>query len=212
MNMEPSVNVPALPGKRSALRRVFTTAVAAGALMLGVASAHADGDSGGTFNIEAKAGPMGAIKVEGDGKFSAKFEGDKLVLTVKQPQLHMKDKRQDHTEKNFNLKNSDVVITVDKGKLKLPENGKKTEGSAPGQLKLGSGTQPITINYTATGAEKSYSFEASFTFDHRKHTPRDEKDNKKPKHGDGSICFMDLSVGPCVKEMVTIKAKGSVAK
>ena len=77
MNIKHSVNAPALSGKRSMLRRLVTAATM-GALLLGVASASADGGPKGTYKLTGTA--TGGIHVNGTGKFTVRDVDGKLVF------------------------------------------------------------------------------------------------------------------------------------
>jgi polyisoprenoid-binding protein YceI len=196
MNIKPSANVPALSGKRSVLRRAITTAVAASALMLGIASAQAGDDN--SFTVKGTAA-AGTVPVEGKGKFDAKFDGDKLVLTVKVANLDM-GMRKGHTRDAFKIKDEDSIkITVDKSKLTMPEEGKEASGEAPGSLTIGGKTKDVKIKYSVKGEKEKFVIKsASFSFDYTAFS--------------GSDICMPVVKTPCVAKQMTVSASGSVKR
>jgi hypothetical protein len=210
MNIKPSVHVPALSGSRSALRRAFTTVVAGCALVLGVASAHAGDTPANSFSITGSAA-AGTMPVTGTGTFEARFDGDKLKLTVRPwDQLDM-GKRKGHTNDAFGFKKeSRLIIEINKADLKLPEGGKSVSGKASGKITMGplakKGLPPETISktisnisYTVKEAGGKYVFEnVSFVFDYT------------PFASNAEICFMGKA--PCVAKDLKITATGSVSK
>jgi hypothetical protein len=203
MNIKHSVNA-----NRSILRR-FATVATLGALMLGVASASADGGGGkGSFALTTIAGVgdgyTGKLDVKGDGKFSVKDEGNKLVFvsSVADGELNMKDGRQKHTvgdDSKLGLKKGQKVsLTIEKSKLTFPEAGKEASGSAPGTLKMLGKESNVTVKYTVKEDGGKYTIKsASFDFDYTKHVA----DGKK-------VCLMLV----CVKPMVTISITNGVVE
>ncbi|HXK18533.1 MAG TPA: hypothetical protein VNG33_12055 [Polyangiaceae bacterium] len=205
MNTKHSVN--ALSGKRSLLRRFVTVAAAASVLMLGVV-AQADGGGKGSFELTTIAGVgdsyTGKLDVKGDGKFSVKDEGDKLVFTsnVADGELNMKDGRQKHTvgdDSKLGLKKGQKVkLTIEKSKLSFPEAGKESSGSAPGKLSMLGKESSVTVKYSVKEDGGKYVIKnASFEFDYTKHVA----DGKK-------VCLMLV----CVKPMVSISITGGVVE
>jgi hypothetical protein len=203
MNTKHSVN--ALSGKRSLLRRFVTVAAAASVLMLGVV-AQADGGGKGSFELVTIAGVgdgyTGKLDVKGDGKFTVKEEGDKLVFVsnVADGELNMKDGRQKHTvgdDSKLGLKKGQKVkLTIEKGKLTFPEAGKEASGSAPGKLSMLGKESNVTVKYTVKEDGGKYVIKsANFEFDYTKHV----SDGKK-------VCLMLV----CVKPTVSITITGGV--
>jgi hypothetical protein len=204
MNIKHSVNAPFHTGSRSFLRRAASVAIM-GALMLGVASASADGGGGkGSFVINTIAGVgdgyTGKLDVKGDGKFSVKDEGAKLVFVsrVVDGELNMKDGRQEHTvgpKSKLGLVKKDhvVTLTIEKSKLTFPEAGKEASGSAPGTLMMLGKEQKVTVKYTVKEEGGKYVIKnASFDFDYTKHVA----DGKK-------VCLMLVCVKPTVNISIT---------
>jgi hypothetical protein len=203
MNTKHSVNAPS--GKRSMLRRFVTVAAAASVLMLGVV-AQADGGGRGSFALTTIAGVgdgyTGKLDVKGDGKFTVKDEGDKLVFisNVADGELNMKDGRQKHTigdDSKLGLKKGQKVrLTIEKSKLTFPEAGKEASGSAPGKLSMLGKESNVTVKYSVKEDGGKYTIKnASFDFDYTKHVA----DGKK-------VCLMLV----CVKPMVSITITNGV--
>src|SRR4051812_6293862 len=162
MNIKHSVNVPALSGKRSMLRR-FVTAATMGALLFGVASASADkGKEGkGTYTVTTVAGVgdsyTGKLDVKGDGKFRVQDEGGNLVFISHiggKGDLNMKDGRQKHTCGDENGKDSKipgmtkdtkVKVIIEKSKLTFPDAGKEASGSAPAKVQFLGKESNVTV-------------------------------------------------------------------
>ena len=208
MNTKHSVNAPALSGKRSMLRRLVTAATL-GALMLGVATASADGGGGrGKFELVTIAGVgdsyTGKLDVKGSGKFNVKEEGGNLVFTshVADGELDMKDGRQKHTvgdDSKLGLKKGQkVALIIEKSKLTFPDAGKEASGSVPGKVKMLGKESSVTVKYTVKEDGGKYIIKsASFDFDYTKHV----SDGKK-------VCLMLV----CVKPLVTIKITDGVVE
>ena len=207
MNIKHNVNAPTLSGSRSMLRR-FVAVATMGALMLGVASASADGGGKGSFTLTTIAGIgdkyTGKLDVKGDGKFSVKDEGDKLVFfsNVADGELNMKDGRQKHTvgdDSKLGLKKgAKVKLVIEKSKLTFPEAGKEVSGSAPGRLHMLGKESGVTVKYTVKEDGGKYVIKsASFDIDYTKHVA----DGKK-------VCLMLV----CVKPAVTISISNGVVE
>lgn len=213
MNIKHSVNVPALSGKRSMLRR-FVTAATMGALLFGVASASADkGKEGkGTYTVTTIAGVgdgyTGKLDVKGDGKFHAQEEGGNLVFISHiggKGDLNMKDGRQKHTCGDENGKDSKipgmtkdtkVKVIIEKSKLTFPEAGKEASGTAPAKVQFLGKESNVTVKYSVKEDGGKYVIKsASFDFDYTKHVA----DGKK-------VCLMLV----CVKPTVTINISNGV--
>lgn len=198
MNIKHSVN------SGSRIVRRFATIATLGALMLGVASASADGGGGkGNFALTTIAGVgdsyTGKLDVKGDGKFTVKDEGSKLVFVsqVADGELNMKDGRQKHTvgdDSKLGLKKGQrVSLTIEKSKLTFPEAGKEASGSAPGTLKMLGKEQSVTVKYSVKEDGGKYTIKsASFDFDYTKHVA----DGKK-------VCLMLVCVKPTVNITIT---------
>jgi len=213
MNIQHSVNVPALSGKRSMLRR-FVTAATMGALLFGVASASADkGKEGkGTYTVTTVAGVgdgyTGKLDVKGDGKFRVQDEGGNLVFISHiggKGDLNMKDGRQKHTCGDENGKDSKipgmtkdtkVKVIIEKSKLTFPEAGKEASGSAPAKVQFLGKESNVNVKYSVKEDGGKYIIKsASFDFDYTKHVA----DGKK-------VCLMLV----CVKPTVTINISNGV--
>ena len=213
MNIKHSVNVPALSGKRSVLRR-FVTAATMGALLFGVATASADGktEGKGTYTVTTIAGVgdgyTGKLDVKGDGKFRVQDEGGNLVFVSHiggKGDLNMKDGRQKHTCGDYQgkdskipgmTKDSKVKVTIEKSKLTFPEAGKEASGTAPAKVQFLGKESNVTVKYSVKEDGGKYIIKnASFDFDYTKHVA----DGKK-------VCLMMV----CVKPTVTINISNGV--
>jgi len=215
MNTQHSVNAPANLSKRSLLRS-FVTAATMGVLMLGVASASADGkkEGKGSYAITTIAGVgckdsdhcTGKLDVKGDGKFKVNDEGDKLVFLSHVgagKELMMKDGRQHHTcgdEKGEGSKipgmNKDtkVKLTIQKSALTFPEAGKEASGKAPGKINFLGKESTVQVSYKVKEEGGHYTVKsASFDFDYTKHTG-------------SQVCLMLI----CVRPTVNISIKDAV--
>lgn len=188
--------------RRSLLRR-FAALAASSALLLAVASASADGGGTGSYSVNTIAGVgdsyTGKLDVKGDGKFSVKDEGDKLVFVsnVADGELNMKDGRQKHTvgdDSKLGLKHGHKVkLVIEKSKLTFPEAGKEASGSAPGKLSMLGKEQNVTVKYSVKEDGGKFVIKsASFDFDYTKHT----SDGKK-------VCLMLVCVKPTVSITIT---------
>ena len=206
MNIKHSVNARRNIGTR--FFRRFVTAATMGALMLGVASASADGGNGGSFSISTIAGVgdnyTGKLDVKGDGRFTVSDQGDKLVFVSKvaDGELNMKDGRQDHTvgeKSKLGLKKGKkVTLVIEKSKITFPEAGKEASGTAPGTLTMLEKEQKVSVKYTVLESGGKYTIKtASFDFDYTKHVA----DGKK-------VCLMLV----CVKPLVNITVKNAVVE
>ena len=197
----------ALTGNRSMLRR-FVAVATMGALMLGVASASADGGGKGSYSLTTIAGVgdgyTGKLDVKGEGKFTVKEEGDKLVFmsNVADGELNMKDGRQKHTvgdDSKLGLKKGQKVkLVVKKSDLTFPEAGKEASGTAPGRFHMLGKETDVKIKYTVKEDGGKYIIKtASFDLDYTKHVA----DGKK-------VCLMLV----CVKPTVTINVSNGVVE
>lgn len=198
--------------KRSMLRRLVAAA-ATSVLLLGVGSANADGNHGdhgghgdrggdrvgrGAFEITTIAGIgdsyTGKLDVKGDGKFSVKEEGSKLVFTVHviKPDkdddlpIRMKDGRQKHTvgeDSKIGLGwNQKITLEVEKSSLTFPEASKEASGKAPAKLTMMGKTQNVTISYKVKEEGGKFKIlSASFDFDYTQHTKGKERACVGPK-------------------------------
>lgn len=193
----------ALTGNRSMLRR-FVAVATMGALLFGVASASADGGGGkGSYSLTTIAGVgdgyTGKLDVKGEGKFTVKDEGDKLVFfsNVADGELNMKDGRQKHTvgdDSKLGLKRGQKVkLVVKKSDLTFPEAGKEASGTAPGRLHMLGKETGVKIKYTVKEDGGKYIIKsASFDLDYTKHVA----DGKK-------VCLMLVCVRPAVTITIT---------
>jgi hypothetical protein len=217
MNTKHSVIAPALSGKRSMLRH-FVTAATMGVLMLGVASAAADGkkEGKGSYSVTTIAGVgckdsdhcTGKLDVKGDGKFKVQDEGANLVFLSHigaGKELNMKDGRQKHTcgdEKGEGskipgmTKDTKIKLTIEKSKLTFPEAGKEASGSAPAKVNFLGKESTVNVKYSVKEDGGHYVIKnASFDFDYTKHTG-------------AQVCLMLI----CVRPLVNINISNGVVE
>lgn len=177
MNIQHSVNAPALSGKRSMLRRLVTAATM-GALLLGVASAAADsGGGGGKFTLAGTA--TGGIGVKGKGKFKVKDVDGKLIFDASIGNcndIDMEGGRQKHTCGEGTViagmkADSVAKLVIEKSGVKFPEAGKTSSGKAPGKLHFLGKSSDVTVDYKVAESEGKYIVKsATFKFEYLKHT------------------------------------------
>ena len=226
MNTKHSVNAPALSSKRSMLRRFATVFTAASVLMLGIASASADGkDAGkGSYELTTIAGVgdnfTGKLDVKGDGKFRVEDDGTNLVFTSHVGggrQLNMKDGRQEHTTgKRANKEKYKDREDPDEGTgSKIPGMGKdtrikltieKSKLTFPEAGKEVSGTVPAKVNFLKEASTVNVKY--TVKEDGGKYVIKSASfDFDYTKHvGGKKVCLMLV----CVKPMVTITVTNGV--
>ncbi len=126
----------------------------------------------------------------------AEERGEKIVLTSKLTNIKTGvGLRDNHLRKYFNTdRHPNATLTVDKSKIKLPEKGKTTRGSATGQLTLNGVTAPFTFTYKVKGNGGSYQAQALGDLDIRKHKVE-------------VPCYL----GVCVEPTVKLKVKFAVS-
>jgi hypothetical protein len=184
------------------------TALAAAALAVSSLAlvAHAGEFSNldvGKVKIEAAASGLG--KFDGDlSSVTVKETGGKLVFTANLTCGLDMGVRDSDTRKKFKIGDKDLCddkqgnkdklafgkLTVDKDKLKVPEDKKEVSSSVPGTLKLPTGEIPVKVDYTVSRTGSDYHIKsAKFTFDYTKAVPK--------------ICLPGGIV--CVKPDVTVR-------
>ena len=227
MNTMHSVNAPALSSKRSMLRRFATVFTAASVLMLGIASASADGkDAGkGSYELTTIAGVgdnfTGKLDVKGDGKFRVEDDGANLVFTSHVGggrQLNMKDGRQDHTtgkranKDKYPKEGTDPdegtgskIAGMDKNtKIKLTIE--KSKLTFPEAGKEASGTVQAKVNFLKEASTVNVKY--TVKEDGGKYIVKSASfDFDYTKHvGGKKVCLMLV----CVKPLVTITVTNAV--
>jgi hypothetical protein len=142
----------------------------------------------GSIKIEGVAKPgLGAFS--GDSSdISAREDGGKLIFTANlKNNLHM-GLRASHTHECFKTeKHPTATLTVDKSKLKMPEDNQEVHGKVTADLKLAGVSKPVEVNYTVSRTGSDYHVKkADFTFDYT-------------KFGVEKICKVGVCVDPNVK-------------
>jgi hypothetical protein len=191
--------------------RIALTAVALSVTTFAVAAYAGSLSSlgSGTAQIQAAASGLGNFKGQ-VSSVTAREKDGKLVFKANLTCGLDMGIRDDDTRKRFKVskkddceqggkggdhdgdrdKNAYVRLTVDKDKLKFPEDKKEVKGSAPAKLKLASGEATVTVDYVVSRTGSDYHIkDATFTFDYTKLVPK--------------ICLPGGIV--CVKPDVTVK-------
>jgi len=146
------------------------TALIAAAVLTVASMSLADGKhkkciERGALSIEGVAKPgLGAFNGESDD-VDVKDEGGKFVFTTDLNKLKM-GLRASHTKAAFEIdKYPTAKLTVDKDKLKIPEDNQEVSGDVKAELTLHGQTHPVTVHYKAKRTGSDYHIrEASFTF------------------------------------------------
>jgi hypothetical protein len=193
MNIKHSVIAPAPSGSRSLLRRVVAVA-ASSILLLGVASASADGGPKGDYKVHAKAA---AFNVDGVGKFSVTQSADSVTFIANTGEIKMEGKRHAHTvgpETKIGLAGTETIkLTVPKARLKFPEPGKTSDAYVPGKLSIKGKEAEVAVHYVVENAGGKYVLKnAAFVFKYPEFLPK--------------ACF----AGVCVDEKVNVFIEKSV--
>ena len=157
-------------------------------------TAYADGyDVAGTPSVGFTAVGPGGLKINGSAdNLSAIDQGDKVVfkssLKDVKTGIALRDK---HTKKYLGTEEwPDASLTVDKSAIKLPEDGKKTSGTAPGKFRLHGVNRDVKVNYSAERHGSDYAVEGHFSVNIEDHKI------EKP-------CYL----GVCVDSNVKVDAK-----
>jgi polyisoprenoid-binding protein YceI len=135
----------------------------------------------------------GGLKINGTSdKLSTIDQGDKLVfkagLTEIKTGIGLRDT---HTKKYLGTDQfPDASLTVDKSAFKVPDDGKKTSGTAPGKFRLHGVTRDVKVAWAAERHGGDYTVEGHF--------PVNIEDHKIEKP-----CYL----GVCVDSNVKVDAK-----
>jgi len=157
-----------------------------------VASADAY-DVVGTPDLAFTAVGPGGLKINGTSEsLKAMEDGDKLVF--KASLVNIKTGiglRDNHTKKYLGTDQwPDASLTVDKSAVKIPEDGKKSSGNAPGKFRLHGVTRDVKVAYTVSRSGSDYSVDGHFNVNIEDHKI------EKP-------CYL----GVCVDTNVKVDAK-----
>lgn len=185
-----------LSRSRSLLAAVL---LAASSFSLVASASDWEGIGKGNFKVNGSAKPKIGPKLKFDGKggpgsVEGKQDGNNLVFTAKLGGLDMGE-RTEHAKKDFECgKHGTATLTVDKSKLKLPEDQKETSGSVPATFNYRGKDEPVTVTYKGkrTGSD-FHVISASFSFDYTKHNM-------------GEICRFGGTI--CVEKSVTVSVSG----
>ena len=141
-------------------------------------------------------GPAG-MKINGTSSDLSADEADgKLTLTA--PLTNLKTGiglRDNHLRGYLNTKqHPSAKLVVDRSKLKLPEDGKTSEGSATGDFTLNGKTKPLKFRYRAkrTGSDYHVQGMADVNIEH---------------YGIEQPCYLGVCVEPNVKLKVSFKLR-----
>ena len=150
-------------------RRIAVAAVAVSLSTFAIAADAAfSGVDKGHVKIDAVAKPgLGAFSGEVEG-VNVQEEGGKLIFSSDLEGRLKMGLRQDHSKKAFETaKHRTVKLTVDKSKLKLPNDNDKASGEVTGDLTLHGVTKPVKVKYTVSRTGSDYHIkEAKFNFDY----------------------------------------------
>ncbi|HMJ16229.1 MAG TPA: YceI family protein [Polyangiaceae bacterium] len=141
-------------------------------------------------------GPAG-MKINGtSSELSADESEGKLTVTV--PLTNLKTGiglRDNHLRGYLNTKqHPNAKLVVERSKLKLPEDGKTTDGSATGDFTLNGQTKPLKFRYRAkrTGSDFHVQGMADVNIEH---------------YGIEQPCYLGVCVEPTIKLKVAFKLR-----
>lgn len=155
------------------------------------AAAHAALKGIGPGDVKFLAKGPGGLSINGSaGGFTAKESGGVLEMSVNLNTLKtgigMRDK---HTKKALGTdKHAKAVMTVKRSDLKIPDDNKVSQGSAPAQLTINGKKKPITISYKTKRTGSDYHVQGATSIDYTQFIEEQ--------------CYL----GVCVDKTVKIKA------
>lgn len=127
------------------------------------------GSGDANITIKASLFPAGSFEGGCSDKSCSGLEvserGDKVVIAIPFSKLQVGTGmvfggRTEHMQKVFG-KSSKVTLAVDKGAIKLPEEGKSTSGSATGKLSLKDGGQSVSKKFSFKVTRKGKGYQVS---------------------------------------------------
>ena len=123
-------------------------------------------------------------------------EGGKLIFKASLANIKTGiGMRDNHTKKYLGTEQwPDASLTVDKSAVKMPEDGKKTAGNAPGQFRLHGVTRDVKVAYSVERHGAEYAVDGHFGVDINDHKI------EKP-------CYLGVCVDPKVKVDAKFKLK-----
>jgi polyisoprenoid-binding protein YceI len=157
--------------------RLSTFAPALALLTVALAASADTYDVVGKPDLGFTAVGPGGLKINGTTDTLKAFEdGGKLVFKASMTNIKTGiGLRDNHTKKYLEADQwPDASLTVDKSAIKMPEDGKKSSGSAPGKFRLHGVTRDVKVNYTAEKSGADYAVEGHFTvniIDHKIEKP-----------------------------------------
>lgn len=169
----------------------FALAAHAGlaSLTKGTAEVHAAAKGLGGF--DGKLGEISATEKDGRLVFSANLTQG-LDMGIRNRDAFKRFKIVTKEEVGEGKRPTFAKLTVDRDKLKFPEDKKELKGRAPATLTLAGKSVPVTVEYKVSRTGSDYHLkEASFTFNYKAIIPE--------------ICLPGGVV--CVKDAVTIQLK-----
>lgn len=109
-------------------------------------------------NIDGTGGPITAKEVDGNIVFVTNMDEIKLGM----------EKRTKHAKDEFRAKtHTTTTLTIPKGALKMPEDGKTAEGTVTGKLMLNGAPGEVKVKYAVKRTGSEYEVKsASFSFDY----------------------------------------------
>jgi len=169
----------------------LTSALAALTVAL---TAAADGyDVVGKPDLTFTAVGPGGLKINGTTtELKTMEDGDKVVFKASLKDIKTGiGLRDNHTKKYLGTEQwPDASLTVDKSAIKVPEDGKKSSGSAPGKFRLHGVTKDVKVAYSAERHGSEYAIDGHFSVNIEDHKI------EKP-------CYL----GVCVDTTVKVDAK-----
>ena len=170
-------------------RSALAAAVAALSFAL-VAQADFQSAGKGEAKIEAVAKPALGKFSGSIGGISATEKDGKIVFTADLPGGLKMGMRDSHTREAFRVeKHKGVRLVVDKSKLKIPDDNKKSEGEVSGDLTLHGVTKPVKVKYVVKRTGSDFHLGgSSLSFDYT-------------NFGVPKICKLSV----CVEPLVTIR-------
>ena len=139
----------------------------------------------------------GGLKINGSSDSLKAFEeGGKLIFKASLANIKTGiGMRDNHTKKYLGTDQwPDASLTVDKGAIKMPEDGKKASGNVPGQFRLHGVTRDVKVAYSVERSGSEYSVDGHFGVDINDHKI------EKP-------CYLGVCVDPKVKVDAKFKLK-----
>jgi polyisoprenoid-binding protein YceI len=170
---------------------LFTSALAALTVAL---TAAADGyDVVGKPDLTFTAVGPGGLKINGTSTDLKTMEdGGNVVFKASLKEIKTGiGLRDNHTKRYLGVEQwPDTSLTVDKGAIKVPDDGKKTSGAVSGKFRLHGVTRDVKVNYSAERHGAEYAIDGHFSVNIEDHKI------EKP-------CYL----GVCVDTTVKVDAK-----